>query len=329
MLLRLLLLVGGASAKVTGVWIDVEGIYGTFCPHMTGGCAPRTTTFIDTLRNATAVAHGQSLRFAVDANVAWATATGTDEAQRPLSQQVMDIVDEITLMDYFDSCGSSTSDPAMPCDPTDAMINLAPFLSYATWLHNGPRNRTVFVDLGVNIGFPGIPGANNTQWGNSAIKTELQLELFLQRVAKLSNYGTGGNQLFHNVAVFEHMNWLGVASYYPCPGDEQVCALCKSDSQRNHCYGRPTRSLWMYDLVGTDNHPASTQPLCTAFRDGSHCDVLNDEAARARFFSWARQRNVNELYVRSGGLHRMHSSSVPRELCRWTGLYHSHVRLAA
>jgi len=53
----------------------------------------------------------------------------------------------------------------------------------------------------------------------------------------------------------------------------------------------------MYDLIGSNGHPASTQPLCLAGRDGSHCDVLNDEAARGRFFAWARQRNINELYV--------------------------------
>ena len=34
-------------------------------------------------------------------------------------------------MDYFEDCGSATTDAAMPCDPTDAMIKLAPFLSYA------------------------------------------------------------------------------------------------------------------------------------------------------------------------------------------------------
>ena len=104
-------------------------------------------------------------------------------------------------------------------------------------------------------------------------------------------------ELFHNVAVFEHINWLAIASYYPCPGDESVCALCKADGQGSHCYGRPTRSLWMYDLIGSNGHPQSTQPLCLAGRDGSHCDVLNDEAARGRFFAWARQRNINELYV--------------------------------
>ena len=50
-------------------------------------------------------------------------------------------------MDYFEDCGSATTDAGMPCDPTDAMIKLAPFLSYATWLQHGPRNRTVLVDL--------------------------------------------------------------------------------------------------------------------------------------------------------------------------------------
>ena len=96
-------------------------------------------------------------------------------------------------MDYFEDCGSATTDAGMPCDPTDAMIKLAPFLSYATWLLHGPRNRTVLVDLGVALAFPGIPGANNTQWDNNRIKTELQLELFLKRVDELSSYGTAGN----------------------------------------------------------------------------------------------------------------------------------------
>ena len=106
-------------------------------------------------------------------------------------------------MDYFEDCGSATTDAAMPCDPTDAMIKLAPFLSYASWLLHGPRNRTVLVDLGVALAFPGIPGANNTQWDNNRIKTELQLELFLKRVDELSSYGTAGNSE-HNVATICH-----------------------------------------------------------------------------------------------------------------------------
>ena len=99
----LLLLVSLAEAKVSGVWIDVEGIDGAYCPtESAADCAGRTATFIATLHNATAIAHEAGMRFAVDANVAWATATGTDavpdadrylcpEAQRPLHQQVMDI----------------------------------------------------------------------------------------------------------------------------------------------------------------------------------------------------------------------------------------------
>ena len=107
-------------------------------------------------------------------------------------------------MDYFEDCGSATTDAAMPCDPTDAMIKLAPFLSYATWLQHGPRNRTVLVDLGVALAFPGIPGANNTQWDNNRIKTELQLELFLKRVDELSSYGTAGNSKHSNGLTCTH-----------------------------------------------------------------------------------------------------------------------------
>ena len=116
----LLLLVSLAEAKVSGVWIDVEGIDGAYCPTESAtDCADRTATFIATLHNAPAIAHEAGLRFAVDANVAWATATGTDavpdadrylcpEAQRPLHQQVMDIaVSQPTLA----PCVAARCDP--------------------------------------------------------------------------------------------------------------------------------------------------------------------------------------------------------------------------
>ena len=43
--------------------------------------------------------------------------------------------------------------------------------------------------------------------------------------------------------------------------------------------------------------PGKPQPLCSAFPSGYQCNVLVDLAARSRFFSWCKERNVVELYI--------------------------------
>ena len=43
--------------------------------------------------------------------------------------------------------------------------------------------------------------------------------------------------------------------------------------------------------------PGKPQPLRSAFTTGYQCNVLVDLAARSRFFSWCKERNVVELYI--------------------------------
>ena len=160
------LLVDSAAARVTGVWTDIESggdIVGQY------------------LRNATATAHSAHLRFAVDAQVGWSTQRNTVDPTRPVHEQVMDIVDEVVLMDYFTGCDSALSTANVRCDPTMALFWLAPWLTYANFLLKA-KNRTVLIDVGVAVGpirnaTTGRPDYPENHW----ISSELELEIFFQR----------------------------------------------------------------------------------------------------------------------------------------------------
>ena len=138
MMQRLLLMVVAAvvitrpaTARVVGVWTDIEGL----APH-------ENMTFIQTITAATTVAHSAGLRFAVDAQVSWSFENLSASATRPTHMEVMDIVDEITIMDYFSGCNDPLSTEGMPCHITQAIMWLAPFLTYANFLQR-VHNRTV------------------------------------------------------------------------------------------------------------------------------------------------------------------------------------------
>ena len=123
-------LVPRVTSKIVAVWIDVED-------HEAIIDGRNASVDKGWLQNATNIAHSANLRFAADAQVGWAFAGNSADPTRPVHQQVMDIVDEVTLMDYFTSCSSSGD-----CDPTQAMYLAAPWISYASFLHT-TRNRSV------------------------------------------------------------------------------------------------------------------------------------------------------------------------------------------
>ena len=130
--------VAPASARVTATWIDVEDHEAI----IVGRNASRDRGW---LQNATAIAHTAGLRFAADAQVGWAFAGNSADPTRPVHQQVMDIVDEITLMDYFSSCSTAKPEgPAGRCDPTQAMYLAAPWISYGSFLST-TRNHSVLL----------------------------------------------------------------------------------------------------------------------------------------------------------------------------------------
>ena len=127
------------SVARAGVWTDIEDT------QTRGGM-----TFIETLREATDIAHSAGLRFAVDAQVGWAFENISTAASRPTHMAVMDIVDEVTMMDYFSGCVDPLSTEGMPCHITQAMFFLAPFLTYANFLQR-MHNRTVLLDVGLGV----------------------------------------------------------------------------------------------------------------------------------------------------------------------------------
>ena len=156
------------------------------------------------------------------------------------------------------------------------------------------QNRTVFVDTGIGLAFPG--GPNQTQhWDNPAIHTELELEVFLRQGTELLNgsfssgvWNEAAFPLHRYFAAFEHLNYLAISAHYPCPGDNEACGPGPS---------RPPRALWMYDML---DDPQKPEPLCTVYPSGRQCNVLVDKRARARFFAWCAARNIVELYIDSG-----------------------------
>ena len=132
-----------ACSKVVAVWIDVES-------HEAIIDGRNASVDKGWLQNATNIAHSARLRFAADAQVGWAFAGNDADPNRPVHQQVMDIVDEITLMDYFTSCSSNvdtaSANSSGHCDPFQAMYLAAPWISYASFLR-ATQNRSV-LDLG-------------------------------------------------------------------------------------------------------------------------------------------------------------------------------------
>ena len=81
-----------AQARVVGIWTDIEDL-----------TPQENMTFLETIRQATVAAHSGGLRFAVDAQVGWSIENISADSTRPIYMDVMDIVDEVTLMDYFRS----------------------------------------------------------------------------------------------------------------------------------------------------------------------------------------------------------------------------------
>ena len=82
-----------------------------------------TALFVELIRNASSIAHAGGLRFAIDTNVNWAAEMSTAGPPRPFLEQVMAIVDEVTLMDYENECGSEgraagrvPQEAGRPCD---------------------------------------------------------------------------------------------------------------------------------------------------------------------------------------------------------------------
>ena len=198
----------------------------------------------------------------------------------------------------------------------------SPWFSYGEFLQRS-ANHTCLIDIGIGAAFPGPVAANRSQadahggWNSTRVHTELELEMSLRQgrdlvQTVLADRSPAQSALFNRFAVFEHLNLLGISASYPCPGDRAACAA-----------DRPPRALWMYllrqsclftlsplntfpihrlacisrsryDMVDT---PGKPQPLCSAFPSGYQCNVLVDLAARSRFFSWCKERNVVELYI--------------------------------
>eukprot|EP01050_Picozoa_sp_SAG11_P009049 SAG11_NODE_829_length_6967_cov_7.039196_3_plen_180_part_00 len=85
-------------------------------------------------------------------------------------------------------CDDALSTEGLPCHITQAMLWLGPFLTYANFLQR-TTNRTVLLDVGLGIAFPGFPtdnvsasgvAAQRIDWlGSHRFHTELEAEKFL------------------------------------------------------------------------------------------------------------------------------------------------------
>ena len=181
----------------------------------------------------------------------------------------MDIVDEVTLMDYFTACknGSlsrSASGLGGDCDPTHALMLAAPFLNYAQFLQKN-HNRTVLLDLGVAI----------SSAGKGRITSELELEAFLMRSAEILGSSV------HNFPVFENSGYEAMAKSVPCPKSNPMCCNA-SDPVCTAAGFRPPRAIWWYRMFGA-NQKKTWRPI-----NASAIDAI------VRF---CEQRHVTELYV--------------------------------
>ena len=251
-----------SQGKIVGVWTDIEAhseIVGEY------------------LANASAIARGAGLRLTVDAQVGWAFEANTVDPSRPVHQQVMDLVDEITLMDYFTACttssGASSSGSSGPgpggCDPTQAIYLAAPWLTYAEFLQR-TRNRTVLIDVGVAVNVAGEHGR---------ISSEVQLERFFETAngfLRKQNACGGktascGGPSFHNFAIFEDPGYKDIAAAHPCTD-----ATCRPAASR------PPRAIWYYGMFGGGQH-STWKP-----KNASEITTLVD---------WWAARHVTELYV--------------------------------
>ena len=246
------------SARVTATWIDVEDHEAI----IVGRNASRDRGW---LQNATNIAHTAGLRFAADAQVGWAFAGNSADPTRPVHQQVMDIVDEITLMDYFSLCSTTEPEgPAGRCNPLQAMYLAAPWISYASFLAT-TRNHSVLLDIGVSLGS-----------SHGGIQSELDLEVFLNSLGFL--HGEQGGENIHNYAVFENGGYEAMAKAAPCPVTDKVCAGPAST--------RPARAIWWYGLL---HEPNSSPPHAVNM-------VLN-ATEQHRIIDWCKARHVTELYI--------------------------------
>ena len=147
----------------------------------------------------------------------------------------MDIVDEITLMDYQEDCAKTGSthaddrnsgtryDDKYLCASDSAVFALTPFLIYADFLAN-QMDHVCLVDTGLEVTAQeaaGTPNASMGGWNYATIHTELELELFLRRGYDLINkYLAQG--LHRHFAIFEHINYLWTSTHWACPPDHAV-----------------------------------------------------------------------------------------------------------
>ena len=254
-----------SRAKVTGVWCDIES---------------RTTVIGEFLTNATAIAHSADLQMVADAQVQWAFQTGGVHRDKPVMEQLLDIVDRVVLMDYWTACSNNSRSRSANgvgglCDPTQALLLAAPWLSYAEFMRTA-QNRTVRVDLGVALASDVDVDSHNHTLSPGRIPDELQLETFLQRSAEVlrrpsppNHWGEGGSRSFGSFAVFCHSKYEALA---PCPPASPTCVAT----------ARQPRAVWWYRLF---------RP-----RDSSGWVPLND-TARAAVLSWCVARHVTELYL--------------------------------
>jgi len=234
------------EARIVGVWTDIENhaeIVGEY------------------LANASAIARSAKLRLAVDAQVGWAFEANTVDPSRPVHQQVMDIADEITLMDYFTSCtNTSAGGGGGACDPTQAIYLAAPWLTYAAFLQKN-RNRTVLLDLGVAVDSP---------WAHGRISSEVELERFFKTTGGFLRGQMGGSS-FHNFAIFTGGAYKGIAEAHPCTN-----ATCGPVAQRQ------SRAIWYYGMFGGHVH-STWKP--------------NNATEMQAAVNWWAARRVTEVYV--------------------------------
>jgi hypothetical protein len=267
------------AGKLVGVWIDVEG---PDTPPGTGDA----TVFTRTLAQASSIARKAGLRFAVDAMVGWTHGNMTNADHlgppRPIYQQVMDIVDEITVMDYFDNCSGVSN--STPCPIHDATHNAVPFLAYADQLRRR-TGRRVLVDIGLIA---------TTYHGS--FRNEFQIESYLEQAQRrFLRPNATLSSAFNKFAFFEYSAYLQIVTAYPCvPAGEPPCSTAAAQ--------RPGRALWTYEMLNSTHgeyppRPWRSRPECYGPGKKYQCDLLFDSEGRRNFFAWCKTKHVNELYV--------------------------------
>ena len=120
------------------------------------------------------------------------------------------------------------------------------------------------MDIGVALG---------TDHGR--IQTELELEMFLQDLGRLS--GEQGGTQVHNFAVFENHGYQAMALTSPCPPANEACGAPSS---------RPARAIWWYGLL---HAPGSTPVHAT--------NAVLNTSTQETIIKWCQARHVTELYI--------------------------------